>query len=362
MDQVDQFIIGEMEKHHIPGLSVGLLQRDKLLFTKCYGYANTELSVPTSQNTVFAIASITKLFTATAVMMLAEAGLVAIDEPISRYLTTLPPAWSDITIRQILAHQSGIRSYTAVDAYWKSTRLDISKEEILKLVSDHPLDFQPGEKHAYDNTGYYLLGLLIEMVSGMSYGDYLATQIFEPLEMTATRVNDPYQIVEGRAAGYTHQSGVVKNTEYYSPSGTFSAGVLLSTVEDLAKWSQTLYTNQLLSAESRKSMWTPHRSKIENEDTFNFVMGLGWFLVNTQGDQFAGHNGSMVGFSSSFSHFFESKLTVIMLCNMDQINMPHEIAHGVVARYFDRLGLLQRRRPGGLGGSSPHRSFPSGTS
>ena len=330
---IDEFIHTEMGNQHIPGLSIALVQNNQPLLQKGYGLTNVELNAPATAETIYEIASITKPFTATAILQLVEQGQLALDERIAAYLPDLPDAWAEITIRHILAHQSGIKSYTAVDEYWQSTRLDISREEILQLVADLPLDFPPGSRHAYDNTGYYLLGLLIEQVTGESYGDFLSRSIFQPLGMTTTRINNPYAIVPQRAAGYSYQEGNLRNKEYYSPAGTFSAGVLLSSVADLSKWIASFYSDTLLSATSRKLMWTPHPSEAKNEREFNFTMGLGWFLVDHNNKHFIGHNGSIVGFSSSFSHFPADKLSVILLCNMADVENPHILAHRVAEFY-----------------------------
>lgn len=332
---VDNFITEAMTRHQIPGLSLAVVQDGAVRLLSGYGLAHLEHQVPATAHTVYEIASLTKLFTATAVMRLVEAGRLALTDPLAAHLPDLPPAWSAITIRHILAHQSGLKSYTQVKEYWRSTRLDVSRPAILDLVRHRPLDFQPGQRHAYDNTGYYLLGLLIEQISGQSYGQFLAEQIFEPLGMTATRVNDPYAIVPHRAAGYTGRDGHLRNAEYYSPAGTFSAGVLLSSAADLATWAATLHTDALLSPASRELMWRPHPSAAANEREFHFSLGLGWFLVDWQGRTFAGHNGDIVGFAASLVHFPAERLTGILLCNRDELETPHLLALGALEKFTE---------------------------
>ncbi len=330
-DAVDKYMQQMLEQQHIPGMSLAVVRENQPVFARGYGLAQVELDVPATENTIYEIASITKPFTATAVMQLVEQDKLTLADRISTHLPDLPSAWSDVTVQHILMHQSGIHSYTNTPDYWKSTRLDISREEILSLVADLPLDFVPGERVAYDNTGYYLLGMLIEAISGQSYGDYLTEHIFTPLNMTATRINDPYTIVANRAGGYTYQDDRLQNKEYYSPSGTYSAGVLLSSVVDLAKWAASFYTNTLLSEASRTLMWTPHPSKAQNEREFHYTMGLGWFLVDLKGRLMIGHNGGIVGFTTSFSHFPDEKLSIILLCNRGQVENPHIIAHRAAA-------------------------------
>lgn len=325
--KVKPFIDDLRQKHHIPGLSVAILREQEIVLAEGYGWANLEHDVPATADTVYEIASITKLFTATAVMQLAESGRLELSHPIGQYLPHLPKAWRPITIQQLLSHQSGIRSYTEVGQYWQTTRLDISREELLSYVADLPLDFPPGQKYSYDNTGYYLLGFLIEAVSGRNYGDFLTKHIFRPLGMHNTQVNDPYAIVKNRAAGYSYDqhSNQITHKPYYSTTGTFSAGVLLSTVNDLAKFAQSLYSDLLLTADGRAQMWTPYPSEQENERKFDFSLGLGWFLVDHPNGRFAGHNGGIQGFASAFVHLLDSKTTFIVLCNQDMVAEPHQI-------------------------------------
>jgi len=334
---VEAYIKERLEKYQIPGLAITVIQDGQPLLIKGYGRANLELSVPVTSDTVFQIASLTKLFTATAIMILVDDGVLSLKDKILKHLPNFPSAWEDITIRHALSHMSGIKSYTDVPDYWKMTRLDMSTDEIIHLVVDHPLEFQPGEKSIYDNSGYYLMGFLIEEVTGKSYGDFLHDRIFKPLRMNSTQVNDTYQVVPNRASGYTLDKKRVENVEYYSPQGAFSAGALLSSISDLTKWEATFYTDKLLSESSRKLMWTPYESSSKNEKELGYTSGLGWFLVDHNGQFFAGHNGSIVGFTSCICHFWDDKLTVITLCNTDALEKPHEIAIGVAENYLKVL-------------------------
>lgn len=330
LKQIDKRVEEAMTAAQIPGLGLAAVQRDNILFAKGYGRANLEHDIPTTADSVFEIASITKLFTATAVMRLVEDGRVSLDDPISQHVPALPAAWQAITVRHTLTHQSGLKDYTATEQYWPTTRLDISREELLGFVAHLPLQFEPGQRYHYDNTGYYLLGYLIEAVSQMTYGEFLTAEIFRPLGMAHTRVNDPYAIVPQRVAGYSlDEAGKLRHKPYYSTTGTFSAGVLLSSAADLARFAASLYTNTVLQAESRKLMWTPHPSAEGNERKLSFSVGLGWFFVDHPQGRFAGHNGGIVGFATSFVHLLERQLTVIVLCNQDKVAEPHAIALAV---------------------------------
>ncbi len=198
-DAVDAYIEGRMQKRHIPGVSIAIVQDGKVVRLKGYGFANVELSVPATENSVYQLASVTKMFTATAVMMLVEDGKLGLDDKITDRLSDLPPAWKVVTVGQLLSHTSGIKSYTSVRDFHKSARKDYSQREILDLVAKEPLEFAPGEKWSYSNTGYFLLGMLIEKVSGKPYGEFLSERIFKPLGMTQTRVNDLRDVIKGRA-------------------------------------------------------------------------------------------------------------------------------------------------------------------
>lgn len=324
-----------MKRQPIAGLALGLFQDDEPIFNRGYGFANLEHQVPVTPDTVFSIASVTKLFTGTAVFQLIEQGKLNLTDPIGDYLPNLPEAWRPIQLHHLLAHQSGIKSYTEVPDYWEMTRLDKSHEQVLALVADLQLQFAPGERYAYDNTGYYLLGLLIEAVSERPYGDFLQEHIFVSLGMTRTRINDPYAVVPGRAAGYSVHDGQLRKAEFYSASNTFSAGVLLSTVNDLARFGATLYTDKLLNATSRQLMGTPHLSQAQNELKLHFSVGYSWFRVTPPGKRpFIGHNGGMVGFATAFTHFPDEKITAVALYNVDNIAEPHALAHEAVELYL----------------------------
>ncbi len=331
---VHNHIRREMVQQQIPGLALSVMVQGEPVLLHGYGYANLEHEIPVTPHTVFEMASITKLFTATAVMMLVQESKLALSERLSHCLPNLPEAWQAITIRQVLTHSSGLKGYTDTPRYWETTRLDISREAILDLVRDEPLLFPPGQRYHYDNTGFYLLGLLLEQVSGKTYGDLLDALIFTPLGMADTRANDPYAIVPRRAAGYSLQDGALRNKAYYSTAGTFSAGVLLSTVSDMAKWDAALYTEKLLETAVLQQMWTPNPIERRNERLLNFSLGLGWFLVDHRETFFAGHGGGIIGFSSTYLRFLREGVSVVLFCNRDEVTEPHKLALFVAEEYM----------------------------
>lgn len=313
-----------MTDQHIPGLALGIRRGSEQL-AWYEGCSNLEHGVSVTEKTVFEIASVTKLFTAQAILMLAQAEQIRLDDPLANYLA-LPDAWQAVTVRHVLSHQSGLPSYTDVSHYWDITREAKSHSQILDLVRDLPLAFAPGSRHAYDNTGFYLLGLLIEAVSGQAYGDYLAARIFEPLGMNQTQTNAYDRIIPHRAQGYQYRDGSFSNKAFYDTSNTFSAGNLLSTVQDLLAWSSSLFNDSILNELYRRLWWTPHPSQAGNEREHQYTMGLGWFIVDTEAGQIYGHNGSIAGFASALLYAPALNSTAVVLCNAGHVHTPHQIA------------------------------------
>lgn len=345
---VDDYIQAMMVKEKIPGLSVAVVREGEALLVKGYGLANIEHSVPATGQSVYEIASIGKTFTATVIMMLVKENAISLDDFIVDYLDEVPEAWYPVRLKHILSHQSGIPSYTDAKNYWDITRLDLTKAEILGLISDLPLKFQPGEFSAYDNTGYYLLGLIIEKVTGQSYEEVLQTRIFSPLGMNATRMNDPGSIVPNRAAGYRwgNKTNTLRNKPYYSPSVTYSAGGHLSSVEDMVKWEQALCDATLLSSTILNRMWSPQPSARGDEwNKLRYVMGLGWFVLNYDGRRVVGHNGSILGFASNITRFIDDKITIVLFCNLDKIVRPDAIAKEIAGYCCPALANLPLQPP-----------------
>ncbi len=320
-----------MKAQHIPGLAIAIQQGTNRHYEGYYGYANLEHHIPVTANTVFEIASVTKLFTAQAVLRLVQQGKVNLDNAIAHYLTDLPASWDAITIRHCLTHQSGIPNYTGVENYWEKHRHQKSHAEVLDLARNRPLDFDPGTRYSYDNTGFYLLGMVIEAVSEQAYADYLQDEIFDPLAMLQTQGNDYEKIIPHRAQGYAYHAGKFRNKPFYDTSNTFSAGILLSTVQDLLTWQASLADDRCLQAKYRQLWWTPHPSQAGNEREFHFTLGLGWFMVDHPQGQFMGHNGGIPGFATAYMHFPQTDLTAAVMCNCDHIDEPHQIAIDVLS-------------------------------
>ncbi|WP_293368497.1 serine hydrolase [Phenylobacterium sp.] len=271
------------------------------------GLADRELGVAAAPEMKFRIGSITKQFTATAILQLQEAGKLSIDDPISKYYADAPAAWSKVTLRHLLTHSSGIPTYTALPGFFDRTaRLPHTPEELIKLTRDKPLEFEPGSKFAYDNSGYILLGYVVEKVSGQPYADYLKQHIFGPLHMTGSGYDREDTIILGRVPGYQRApDGGLGNAPFLDMSVPFAAGSLYSTVDDLLAWDQALYAASPLKPNSLKAMFTDYG----HHYGFGFVIDQQW------GQDRIWHNGGVNGFTASFQRYPKSRITAVALAN-----------------------------------------------
>ena len=327
-DKIDEYIEAEMLKQHIPGLSLAVVQAGKVVKSKGYGLANMELNVRATPGTVYQIQSITKSFVASGIMLLVEEGKLGLDDRITKYLSGLPEAWSGVTVRQLITHTSGIPSFVqdqgggaAIVAFAQKTD---SSEQIIRWAAARPMKFAPGEGRKYSSTGYHLLGMIIEKVSGKPWGQFLHERIFAPLGMSSTRVFSHFDIIPNRASGYNHFGDVPVNGLTFTPAIMESAaGGLVSTVEDMARWEIALQTGRILKPSSLTQMAVP--IKLKNDSTVQDAgrrFGLGWDLQTYQGHRIMGHGGDHVtGFTANFARFTDDKLAVIVLTNL----MPLDI-------------------------------------
>jgi CubicO group peptidase (beta-lactamase class C family) len=290
--------------------SILVAHRGQVLFKGAYGFANVEWSVPNTPQTKFEIASVSKQFTASAILQMVEAGKLRLDAPISTYLPDLPKTWSRITIHHLLTHSSGIPNTGKLSDYTQGLHHHYAPEELIALVRDRPLDYEPGAKWKYSNTDYYLLGYLIERLSTESYATYLQHHLFGPLGMADTGYNSYTTILARRATGYAREAGQLQNAERPDPSIPYSAGALFSTVEDLFKWDEALYAETMLKHATQEKMFTSYRSGSEG-------YGYGWFLTSKEGRQKQYHEGSTFGFGSFMARYPDDHLLVVVLSNQE---------------------------------------------
>jgi CubicO group peptidase (beta-lactamase class C family) len=350
-DEVDAYLRSEMAKRHIPGLSVAVVRDARTVTIRNYGLSNIELGVPVTSESVFKLASGTKPFTATAVMMLVEEGKISLDEPIARYVPELPSHWRAATVRQLLSHTSGIADYLRAPRWsWQSSwRLNLTPREVVQFASESPLDFAPGTQIRYSNTGYYLLGLLIERVSGKPYAQFLRERIFQPLQMTSTRRDTATEIVPHRVSGYVFENGTQQNAEYTSETWAYSEGGIISTTQDLAKWEAAISTGKHLKPSSLGQMWTASRLNSgkpavigDNGAGKPNYYGLGWYISEHRGHSVVFHPGDKPGFSSTITRFEGDHLTVIILCNTSTESPVFPLSLGVADFYLRSPGRVPK--------------------
>ena len=321
--KIDDYIRAEMQTQQIPGVALAVVKDGKIMMARGYGFANIEHQVPVKPETIFQSGSTGKQFTATAVMMLVEEGKLGLDDKIMKYFPDAPPSWTNITIRHMLTHTSGMTDYTPDF----DLRRDYTEDELYQRIKPIPLAFQPGEKWSYSNLAYVMLGILIHKVSGKFYGDFLQERVFKPLEMWTARVISEADIVPNRAAGYRVVNGQLKNQEWVSPAlNTTADGALYLTVYDMAKWDAALYTEKLLKRASLEQMWTP----VKLNDGKTHPYGFGWALGEVRGHRIIEHGGAWQGFKAQITRYIDDKLTVIVLANQIRTNQA-KLAQGVAA-------------------------------
>lgn len=335
-ESLDAYVKSEIARQKIPGLSLGVMRDGKMIKAKGYGLANVELDVPVRPESIFQTGSVGKQFTSMAVMMLVEEGKVHLDDKVNRYFPDAPDLWSQITVRNLLTHTSGIHDYESENSIKPggpiNMRQDYTEDELYKKIAAMPLDFQPGEKYQYSNSGYVLLGFLIRKVTGEFYGNVLQQRIFQPLGMKATRIISEADIIPNRCAGYALVGGVLKNQEWVSPTmNTTADGALYTDVPDMAKWDAALYTEKLVTKASLDQIWTP--VKLNNGKTYPY--GFGWDLTEVNGHRLIEHGGAWQGFTTQISRYVEDRLTVVVLTNLDSGHSePDKIAHNVAGFYI----------------------------
>ena len=278
-----------------PGAAVIVVKDGRPLFRKAYGMADLELGVPLQPDMVFRLGSITKQFTAVAILMLAEEGKLSLQDPIEKHLPGYPTQGHVITIEHLLTHTSGIQSYTDMPG-WMTSRIlaPMTVQELIDGFKKEPMQFAPGTRWTYNNSAYVLLGAIVEKASGKTYEAFVRERIFQPLGMSSSHYDTSEAIIPRRAPGYTRQGEAPRNAAYLSMTQPYSAGALASTVDDLARWDASLYTEQLLKRPSLEKAWTPYVLSSGKATGY----GYGWGVSKLRGRRAVDHGGGIFGFST----------------------------------------------------------------
>jgi CubicO group peptidase (beta-lactamase class C family) len=328
-------------------MGTALVARDgQVVFSKGYGFANLEWKIPNTPDTKFRLGSVTKQFTAASILLLEERGKLSVTDPVKKYMPDAPAAWDKITIRHLLTHTSGIPNFTGFADYQKLEPFKSTPAELVARFRDKPLDFQPGEKWSYSNSGYVLLGYLIEKISGETYEKFVTENIFQPLGMKDTGYDSNTAIIARRAEGYEMNRGEYQHAGFIHMSTPHAAGALYSTTEDLLKWEQGLYGGKLLKPASLEKMTTPFLD--------NYAFGL--TVQTAGGHKKISHGGGIEGFNTVLEYYPDDKLAVVVLENSSGAASPGDIADKLAAvAHGEQVKLTSERKEITLPPEALHR-------
>jgi len=303
-----------------PGAAVLVKKRGRVVLRKGYGLANIELKVPVEPDMVFRLGSVTKQFTAVAILMLAEEGKLSLQDEITRFLPDYPTQGKKITVENLLTHTSGIKNYTDLPEWLPLQRKDMTLGELIDLFKNQPLDFAPGEWWKYSNSGYVLLGAIIEEASGKTYADFVQDRIFGPLGMKSACYDSPSRIIPRRVSGYAKGNAGYENAPYLSMSQPYAAGSLASSVDDLAVWSEALLAGKLVKKETLEKAFVSFKLKDGQATKY----GFGWCISDYEGHRLIEHSGGIHGFLSHAMFFPEDGVFVALLANSTVMEMQPE--------------------------------------
>jgi CubicO group peptidase (beta-lactamase class C family) len=312
--QVDACVRRHLATPGAVGLSVAVGRGDAVVFAHGYGLADLEFEVPANEDTLFRIGSVTKQFAAALVVHLQEQGKLHVDDPLAKYLPEYPTPGHEITLRHVLTHTAGIPNYTDFGDVWlEGVARELSDADMLALIASHPLEFAPGERMRYSNSGYYLLGMVAAKVAREPWGDALRTQLLAPLGLERTRVDSNGEVIPNRAQGYGFEDDRLWNDRLIGMNQPGAAGALISTAKELVAWEIALAGGKVVSRESYEEMTTPFLLESGEESPYGFGLALG----QQRGRACVFHGGGIFGFNSWLGRFPEEELTIAVISNSE---------------------------------------------
>ena len=327
----------ELKAQQIPGLAFAAVDHGKVILARGYGFANIEHSVPVITDTLFQSGSVGKQFASAAVMLFIEDGRLSLNDPVTRYIPEAPPEWSDIRIHHLLTHTSGIRDYGYEASY--DTRRAMSEADLVRMACAQPLEFRPDERYSYSNTGYLLLGAIMDRIAGRHYSEVMRERIFEPLGMKSARLIDEADIVPHRAAGYRLRDGHVANQQWVAPEqNTTADGSLYLSINDMIAWDRGLRAGSILSAASWRKIYTPVMLLSGN----SYPYGFAWEVYTSNGQEVHAHSGGVPGFATYIVRYLGDDLSLIVLTNLEDAD-PERIARRVAGVLRDDLRTPEPR-------------------
>ncbi|MEM5567000.1 serine hydrolase [Psychroserpens sp. AS72] len=310
--QLDSYI-GEQFKSNAPAMSILVAKDGKAIYSKAFGDANLELDIKAAPKHVFEIGSITKQFTAVAILMLEEQGKLSVNDEITKFIPDYPTQGKTITVHHLLNHTSGIKSYTNMPSFMELARTDMTPTELIDKFKNEPMEFDPGTQFNYNNSGYILLGQIIEVVSGQTYADFIQTHIFDKVGMTNSYYGSMINLIPNRASGYSQTETGYRNADYLSLTLPYAAGSIMSTTDDLLKWQNAINANTLIKKSTLEK--AINGSTLSTGEAIPY--GYGWLKGDINGSRTVEHSGGIFGYSTNGIFLPEENVYVVGLSNCD---------------------------------------------
>lgn len=335
--KIDSLILSEFRNKNEPGGIFMVIKNGKNIYRKAFGKANLELDVNMTPDNVFQIGSMTKQFTAIAILILEQQGKLSVKDPVSKYIKDYPSG-DKITVHHLLTHTSGIKDFTKMKSLSSIAQKEMKPEMMVDFFKNEPVNFAPGEKFEYNNSGYVVLGYIIELASGDTYENFIQKNIFDKAGMTHSYYASDRKVIPKRAYGYHKKEYGFVNKTVISFSIPFSSGSLMSTADDMLKWQQALNQNILLdSKESQKAF---QKYALNNGEEFTY--GYGWHLKDTNGTPNREHGGSIFGFKSMAVYIPEEDIYVIGLSNCD-CHSPTDISRNIAKATLEEVKITTKK-------------------
>ena len=330
---IDSIVASHLSGGRAAGMSVAVIKGRDTLALKGYGFADLEFDVPTPDRAIYEIGSVTKQFTAAAILLLQERGKLSLDDPLTKYLPDYPTQGHTITLRRLLDHTSGIKGYTEVPEFGAFMMRQEPRDSLVAIFSKKPFDFAPGEAQIYNNSAYFLLGLIIEKTSGMSYADFVQKNLFEPAGMIDSRYCSERAVIKRRANGYDMSPTGLQRAGYLNHLWPYAAGSLCSTAGDLVAWNRAIHGGQILSRASYSELTTP--GTLNDGTRLRYAKGL--MLHSVAGHRVIEHGGGINGFLSASSYFPDSNVIIVVLVNTAGPVSPDAVVASIAERVLGKV-------------------------
>lgn len=341
---IDALVEAPIKSGTVAGASVAVARGSQILVERGSGFADLQLDVPTPARAIYEIGSVTKQFTAAAILLLAEDRKLALEDELTKFLPDYPTAGHRVTLRHLLNHTSGIKGYTELPEFGQLMMLKKPKDELVALFSSKPFEFAPGEDLIYNNSAFFLLGLIIEKVSGQSYADFVKTRLFDKAGMTDSSYCSERTIQKRKVHGYDTVNGSLVLKGYLDHSWPYSAGSLCSSAHDLVLWNRALHGGKVLSADSYRAMVTP--GTLNDGSALRYTMGLG--VTNTGGRPLISHGGGINGYLSQLDYYPDEDLTIVVLFNTAGPVNPQSISTEIADAILGKAPAAARTFEGDL--------------